>query len=102
MSVPNKSLVTQPSGKAPVTSKNISNPIGLLMFLSKPTKEAWYVINAPRVLYVIATESRMASRASVHIRRLDNIHPLRDDSIQPLWAEDIPPAADFIHGYAVI
>ena len=27
---------------------------------------------------------------------------LRDDSIQPLRAEDIPPAADFIHGYTVI
>ena len=39
----------------------------LATFLSKPTKEAWYVINAPRALYVIATESRMASRASVYI-----------------------------------
>ena len=27
-------------------SKKLSNPIGLLNFLSKPTKEAWYVINA--------------------------------------------------------
>ena len=34
-------------------AKKLSNPIGLLNFLSKPTKEAWYVI---------ATESRMASR----------------------------------------
>ena len=54
-------------------SKKLSNPIGLLNFLSKPTKEAWNVINAPRALYGIATESRMASRASVHICRLDNI-----------------------------
>ena len=49
-----------PSGKAKVcntsipssilggASKKLSNPIGLLNFLSKPTKEAWYVINAPR------------------------------------------------------
>ena len=47
-----------PSGKAKVcntsipgsipggASKKLSNPIGLLNFLSKPTKEAWYVINA--------------------------------------------------------
>ena len=28
------------------SSKKLSNPIGLLNFLSKPTKEAWYVINA--------------------------------------------------------
>ena len=27
-------------------SKKLSNPIGLLNFSSKPTKEAWYVINA--------------------------------------------------------
>jgi len=45
----------------------------LLNFLSKPTKEAWYVINAPRALYVIATESHMASRRGVHVCRLDNI-----------------------------
>ena len=45
-----------------------SNPVSTppkISFLSKPTKEAWYVINAPRALYVIATKSRMASRGSV-------------------------------------
>ena len=53
-----KYSVPWPSGKAKVcntsipssilggTSKKLSNPIGLLNFLSKPTKEAWYVINA--------------------------------------------------------
>ena len=57
-----------------VSTKKLSNPIGLLNFLSKPTKEAWYVINAPRALYGIATKSRMASRASVHYtRRLEYI-----------------------------
>ena len=34
-------------GSIPVAgAKKISNPIGLLIFLSKPTKEAWYVTNA--------------------------------------------------------
>ena len=45
---------------------------------------------------------RMASRASVHYyRRLDNIQHFVLIPYSPL-AEDIPPMADFIHGYAVI
>ena len=35
-----------PSSNLGSSSKKLSNPIGLLNFLSKPTKEAWYVINA--------------------------------------------------------
>ena len=35
-----------PGSNPGVASKKLSNPIGLLNFLSKPTKEAWYVINA--------------------------------------------------------
>ena len=42
-------------------SKN-SESLSFRNFLSKQTKEAWHVINALCALYVIATESRMASR----------------------------------------
>ena len=35
-----------PSSNLGSSSKKISNPTGLLIFLSKPTKEAWYAINA--------------------------------------------------------
>ena len=35
-----------PSSNLGDASKKSSNPIGLLDFLSKPTKKAWYVINA--------------------------------------------------------
>ena len=42
-----------PSSNLGSSSKKSSNPIGLLDFLSKPTKETWYVVNGLCPLYVI-------------------------------------------------
>ena len=65
-----------PSGKAKVcntsipgsipggASKKLSNPTGLLNFLSNP--KDWYVINVHCTLDVICAPRSMASRASVY------------------------------------
>ena len=55
--------------------KKLSNPIGLLNFLSNP--KDWYVINGQSPLYVICAPRSMASRVRVYppgILRIDFIH----------------------------
>ena len=53
--------------------KKLSNPIGLLNFFIQADEGGLVCNQCACALYVIATKSRMASRASVHVRRLDYI-----------------------------
>ena len=60
-----KSVVTDFGGpNPPAPTKKLSNPIGLLNFLSNP--KDWYVINGQSPLDGIATKERMASRIGVY------------------------------------
>ena len=56
------------------TSQKLKRPFEVALIFIQADEGGLVCNQRACALYVIATESRMASRASVHIRRLDNIH----------------------------
>ncbi len=104
VSRPSKSVVPHGTvGSNPTASAKKSTCFDKSIFY--PSRQAWYVINTHRVLYVIATQWRMASREACMTLFPVGLTTYNADALITycLTADYIPQqVADYIHGFAVI